>query len=217
MIQNKFSISSLFFSLALCSVLVVGVGCKGKKKIVDTTPQESSAAEQQMAKVKSALMALLNADYTSIRQVEDAERELAEIKGMGIGDTEIASLILDVEDKLARERERLSKKDAEAKAKAEKDAFNNNLNSLFNDIASASSTNIANMKIEEALNMFSSRDALVLIAISQENGKKDYDRPTTITKYLNYLKDQKKNPNMIDKINFDAQGKIKELELTKSN
>ena len=152
MIQNKFSISSLFFSLALCSVLVVGVGCKGKKKIVDTTPQESSAAEQQMAKVKSALMALLNADYTSIRQVEDAERELAEIKGMGIGDTEIASLILDVEDKLARERERLSKKDAEAKAKAEKDAFNNNLNSLFNDIASASSTNIANMKIEEALN-----------------------------------------------------------------
>ena len=113
---------------------------------------------------------------------------------MGIGDTTIASLILDVEDKLARERERLAKKEAEAKAKAEKAAFNANLNGMFNDIANAGSTNIANMKIEQALNMFSSDDALVLIAISEENGKKDYDRPTTIGKYLNYLKDQKRKP-----------------------
>jgi hypothetical protein len=215
MIQNKFS--SLLFSLALASLMVVGVGCKGKKKVVDTTPQQSSAAQQQLDKAKAALMAMLDKDYTSLQQIDAAERELAQIKSMGIGDTEVASLILDVEDKLARERERLTKESAEEKAKADKEAFNNNLRSLFDDIANASSTNIANMKIEEALDLFSSKDALVLIVISEENGKKDYDRPTNISKYLNYLKDQKKNPNMIGEMSVDSQGKIKELELIKNN
>jgi len=55
----------------------------------------------------------------------------------------------------------------------------------------------------------------VLIVISEENGQKDYDRPTTIRDYLNYLKDQKKNFNKISNIQFDGSGRITELELTK--
>ena len=43
----------------------------------------------------------------------------------------------------------------------------------------------------------------------------DYDRPTTIKNYLNYLKDTKNDINRIDKIIYDDNGKIKELDLFK--
>jgi len=55
----------------------------------------------------------------------------------------------------------------------------------------------------------------VLIIIAQSGGITDYDEPTTIQKYLNYLKDQKKKADTIENIVFDDAGKIKELELTK--
>ncbi len=63
--------------------------------------------------------------------------------------------------------------------------------------------------------MFSSPDTPVLIVINESNGEKDYDRPTTIREYLNYLKDQKKNINKIQKLEFDDAGKITEVELRK--
>ncbi|HLZ16132.1 MAG TPA: hypothetical protein VKQ08_03795, partial [Cyclobacteriaceae bacterium] len=74
-----------------------------------------------------------------------------------------------------------------------------------------------NSSINEALTLFASPQAPVLIVISEEDGKKDYDRPTTITAYLNYLKDQKKNINDIAGLKTDASGKITELELKKTN
>ena len=46
---------------------------------------------------------------------------------------------------------------------------------------------------------------------------KDYDRPTTARKYLEYLKDQKKNLNEIGEIEYDEDGKIKLLELIKKD
>ena len=52
--------------------------------------------------------------------------------------------------------------------------------------------------------------------ISESNGQKDYDRPTTIRDYLNYLKDQKKNMNQISNLQFDSAGKITEMELKKN-
>ena len=61
---------------------------------------------------------------------------------------------------------------------------------------------------------FTDGDVPVFIVFYRENGVKDYDKPTTIEKYLNYIKDQKKNPNKIDKIIFNDQGKIEEIELT---
>jgi hypothetical protein len=48
-----------------------------------------------------------------------------------------------------------------------------------------------------------------------EGETKDYDRPTTIRRYLEYLKDQKKNMNAVHNIQYDASGKITELELIK--
>ena len=81
-------------------------------------------------------------------------------------------------------------------------------------IADASSVDYANRKINETMKFFAASDAPVFIVFYRENGVKDYDKPTTIEKYLNYIKDQKKNPNKIDKIIFNDQGKIEEIELT---
>jgi hypothetical protein len=47
------------------------------------------------------------------------------------------------------------------------------------------------------------------------NGSKDYDRPTTIRKYLDYIKDQRRYEMQAELLKLDEQGKIKELELIK--
>jgi hypothetical protein len=71
------------------------------------------------------------------------------------------------------------------------------------------------MFINDALGLFNSPDAPVLIIISKTGDIVDYDRPTTIKNYLNYLKDTKNNINKVEKIVYDDNGKIKELELLK--
>ena len=43
----------------------------------------------------------------------------------------------------------------------------------------------------------------------------DYDKPTTIKRYLDFLKDQKVNRNNVDSYLLDQNGKIKELDLIK--
>jgi len=87
------------------------------------------------------------------------------------------------------------------------------LENYFNGVAAAGNASIANQTIQEALGMFSNQETPVLIVIHEENGIKDYDEPTTITKYLEYLKDTKKNLNYISDIRMDANGKVSELEL----
>lgn len=89
------------------------------------------------------------------------------------------------------------------------------LNSYFSGIANASSTSAANRSIQEAVGMFGSSDAPVLIIFYAANGQEDFDEPTTISKYLNYLKDQGKNPHKVKELVLDAQGKVKELVLVK--
>ncbi len=89
------------------------------------------------------------------------------------------------------------------------------LENYFNAIASSPSVETANSNISEALTMFETSDVPVIIAFFRENGVKDYDEPTTIKKYLNYLKDQKKNPNRVDKVITNDDGKIVELDLIK--
>jgi hypothetical protein len=117
----------------------------------------------------------------------------------------------DEEQKRKQEAEEQARKDAEAK----KQAPSQKLDLFFNAIANSGNVNGANNSINEALALFTSPDTPVLIVISEENGQKDYDRPTTIRNYLNYLKDLKKNPNKISNLQFDSSGKITELELTK--
>ncbi|WP_040416461.1 hypothetical protein [Cyclobacterium qasimii] len=87
------------------------------------------------------------------------------------------------------------------------------LENYFNAVANASSLQSANNTIREALGMFSNQNTPVLIVIHEESGRKDYDEPTTIERYLNYLKDTKKNLNFISDIRMDGSGKVTELEL----
>jgi hypothetical protein len=82
-------------------------------------------------------------------------------------------------------------------------------------IATAPSFNSANTSITELLGMFESKNTPVLIVIFDDGVDIDYDEPTTIEKYLNYLKDQKKNPNDLRDYKTNAAGKITELELGK--
>jgi len=108
------------------------------------------------------------------------------------------------------ERERARQNESKASTPAVK------LNQYFNSIATSSNTGSANASINEALGLFASPQTPVLIVISESNGEKDYDKPTTIKDYLNYLKDQKKNINTISDLKTDANGKITELELRKN-
>ncbi|TNF38834.1 MAG: nucleoid-structuring protein H-NS, partial [Cytophagales bacterium] len=87
------------------------------------------------------------------------------------------------------------------------------LENSFNAVAAAGSLNAADQSIQQTLAMFSNQETPVLIVIHEENGIKDYDEPTTIKKYLEYLKDTKKNLNYISDIRLDANGKVSELEL----
>ena len=91
------------------------------------------------------------------------------------------------------------------------------LEKYFIAIANAPDMNAANSSINEALFLFASDQTPVLIVISKEGEEKDYDKPTTIRAYLNYLKDQKKNVNRISNLVTNDAGKIKEVELIKQN
>lgn len=124
------------------------------------------------------------------------------------------------EDEEARkkreEEERMrAEADAEAKRKAAASTPAAKLDQYFNAIAGSGNASSANSSINEALSLFSSAQIPVLIVIAEENGMKDYDKPTTIQDYLNYLKDQKKNLNTITDLKFDGAGKITEVELTR--
>jgi hypothetical protein len=115
------------------------------------------------------------------------------------------------EERKRKEADEQARRDAEAK----KQAPAQKLDTYFSAIANAANVNSANNTINEALGLFASPDTPVLIVISEENGQKDYDRPTTIRQYLDYLKDTHKSMNKIGNLQFDSSGKIKELELVK--
>lgn len=121
------------------------------------------------------------------------------------------------EDERKRLAEEAARRDAEAR---QKEMLANEprtrLNQYFQSIAGSGNAASANSSINEALTLFASPDTPVLIVISEEGSQKDYDRPTTIRQYLNYLKDTKNNSNTISDLQFDNSGKITEVELRKN-
>jgi hypothetical protein len=122
------------------------------------------------------------------------------------------------EERKRKEEEEKAKRESEARMReAEANAPKAKLGKYFDAIASSNNVTSANSSISEALALFASPDTPVLIVISEENGQKDYDKPTTIRDYLNYLKDQKKNANKISDLKFDASGMITEVELRKNS
>jgi len=133
-----------------------------------------------------------------------------------------------MEQEAAAQKERdaeSARKEAEAEAQRKAEAaranepadvaINTRVNNYFEATAQASTVAAANATIADALTLFASPETPVLIVISEEGGQKDYDRPTTIRDYLNYIKDQKKNSNRISNVKMDSAGKITEVEVRK--
>lgn len=133
---------------------------------------------------------------------------------------EIVELIERAEIKIAKEmaeRDRLAeeKRLAEEQRLRELEEQNKpqtDLTGYFNMIVNAKDVVTANNAIKDALKLFESPDAVVLIRISNYG---DYDRPTTAVNYLNYLKDQKKLNVSVYDVKYNSANKITELELIK--
>jgi len=213
------------FRMILVMVLIVSLGagftsCKSSKKAA----KKKAAMElaEKTAKAKADLLAIINDDGTMT--LEEKEFKLATIKRMNLEDKEVNNLILQAEEMLARERAALERKKEEERLRIEQEERERELreggqyraiNLSLDAVAGAGDVATANIRIREALSAFAGDEVPVLILISREGEVKDYDRPTTIRKYLEFIKDQKKSPNKVLNAVFDNTGKIKELELIK--
>ncbi len=200
--------------ILLAAFITLGgtTSCKSKKKLA----KEAAEAEYK-SKVEEAtrdLNAIL--DDETLWTLEEKEARVQTIKDWNLQNAEVDDLIFQAEKKLARER---AQKEEEARRAAEEReqaaAADVVLGRNFNSIANAGSVSQANRVINETLDMFESPNVTVLIIIKQNAGFNDYDRPTTIENYLNYLKDQKKATEKISDIKYNSNGKINELELIK--
>lgn len=200
--------------ILLAAFITIGgtTSCKSKKRLA----KEAAEAEykSKVAEAIKDLNAIL--DDETLWTLEEKEARVQTIKNWNLQNAEVDDLLFQVEKKLARER--AQKNEEERRAAEEREhaqSTNVVLENNFRSIANAGSISQANRVINETLGMFESNNVPVLIIISQAGGFNDYDRPTTIEKYLNYLKDQKISRNSVNDIKYNANGKISELELIK--
>lgn len=213
----KHKITTVMLVLLATFITLGGTtSCKSKKRLA----KEAAEAEYK-ARVADAvkdLTAIL--DDETPWTLEEKEHRVQTIKDWNLQNAEVDDLLFQVEKKLARERAQAEKeaeearKEAEAKAQAQQPK--NVLESNFTRIAASNNITQANSIINETLKLFESKNVPVLIIISQAGGFNDYDRPTTIENYLNYLKDQKTSRNKVANLKFNDNGKITEVELIKN-
>ena len=212
--KNKIT-TVLLVLLATFITLGGTTSCKSKKRLA----KEAAEAEYKarVAEAVRDLTAILDDETTWT--LEEKEHRVQTIKDWNLQNAEVDDLLFQVEKKLARERAQAEQKAEEERRAAEEAAKakepKNMLEKNFAGIANASSVTQANRIINETLQMFSSNSVPVLIIISQAGGFNDYDRPTTIENYLNYVKDQKANRNQVYNLKFNDAGKITEVELIK--
>ena len=205
----KSKITTIMMVLLAVFITLGGTtSCKSKKRLA----REAAEAEYK-SKVEQAVKDL-NAilDDETLWSLEEKEARVKTIKDWNLQNAEVDDLIFQVEKKLARER---AQKEEEERNKQEAQNANTTLERNFTTIAQSGSVSQANRTINETLGLFESPNVPVLIIIKQNAGFNDYDRPTTIEKYLNYVKDQKKASEKVHDIKYNANGKINELELIK--
>jgi hypothetical protein len=197
--------------LVLLAALALGAGgCKAKKE----ARAAAAAKAETIAKARADLLSVIN-DQGSMT-LEEKEEVVARIKDMNLQDAEIQNLIDRAEAAIAEERSATRNNPVTTAPSAGSGAVNaSSVNNTMRDIARASGSEV-NFKIQEAMSMFASPDTPVLIVISQSGDRTDYDEPTTIKKYLEYLKDTRNEPAAVKNLEFDANGKIKEVELSKN-
>ncbi len=192
--------------LLLVLLLSIAPACKTTEPIKDDTDTTIVAVDSLLLDSKAIVKDLLRADCT--KTLDEKEAVLTLVKARKHNDVELNTLIAQVEEQIRLERERIAKEEAALVQTTEV-----KLTTLFDGIAAAESVESANIQIASAMGFFSSENANVLIIIKESDGIKDYEKPSKIAPYLNYLKDQKKNPNTINRIIYDDNQKIKTIEL----
>lgn len=211
------SLSKTVMVLLVATIAFGGAtSCKSKKKMA----KEKAAAEYALKvdNAKKDLTAIINGS-TNWTADEMTDR-IDIIKTYNIDDKEVKGLITQAEAKVEEirneemrraEEERISREE-EAKIRAAQSEFAV-INKQFNAISTAANVDMANNQIQQTLQSFETPDIPVLIIVSQSGGIKDYDRPTTISMFLNYLKDKKQYKYKVESVKRNSLGKISELEL----
>ena len=209
----KSKITTIMMVLLAAFITIGGTtSCKSKKKLAKEAAEAEykSKCEQAITDLNAIL------DDETLWTLEEKEARVQTIKDWNLQNAEVDDLLFQVEKKLARER---AQRDEEIRRAAQEQeqaaAADVVLGRNFNSIANAGSASQANRIINETLEMFESPNTPVLLIIKQNAGFNDYDRPTTIENYLNYVKDQKKASEKVHEIKYNANGKINELELIK--
>ena len=196
-----------FFILLIAISLVSLSSCKSKKKVIDIEEDAVEVVNPNIMKSKTALQKIL--DDNGTMTIAEKEKILADIKALNLDDDELNDMITKAEKKIADDKAEIERQKEAAKPE-------NMLKSYFGKIANAANEAEANANIDKALGLFTSPKSTVLIIIAEDAHMKDYDKPTNISKYLNYLKDTKNNTNTVDEIKWDANKKIKTLILKKN-
>lgn len=204
-----------FILIVMMALVTIGgtTSCSSKKKLA------KKEYEAKVEQAKADLNAIINGETQWT--LEEQMSRVDEIEKSELQNPEIDELLVKAKEKLIKEK-------AEAEREAEEERLRaleeekakalvpvTSLQDYFAIIAAAPDAETANDKIAEALEMFSSPDCPVLIIVYQLGDVVDYDAPTTIDKYLNYIKDQKIVNVDINDIKYDNNHKITELELIK--
>jgi len=217
--KHLIKLARIMVIILLAGITVGGLSsCQSKKKLAKE--QAEAAYNTKVQQAKKDLNAMLNGttDWT----LDEQFKRLDTIKSYNIDDQEVKNLIVKVADKLNTEKAEAERKAEEerlrkaekAKKQAELAKFNV-LNEKFAGIAHAGSYDEADKEISLVLNLFATPDVPVLIIIDQVDGVNDYDRPTTASRFLNYLKDIKSYSYAVESVKRNTEGKITELELIK--
>lgn len=214
-ITQALIIGTLIFGTASIS------GCKKKKELAAAQAAEAAEIAQQVKESTATLQSIL-ADNT-LDNIDENYEKLNAVKKLNLTDAGVNDLINQVQAKLLDDTEALkAQQQAEAEALRIQQAADlkiandkSTLNQHFEALTGQTDYEKANNIISNTLPMFSNDDVPVLVIISEENGEKDYDKPTNIKDYLNYLKDRKAYKAEVETIEYDDNGKIKELELRK--
>ena len=186
------------------------------------------AKKEYQAKVEQAnndLNAIINNETEWTLEEQQARLEEMKQTDFSTNNPEVEEMIERAEAKITNEyaerdriaKERLAGDRRKAEEQRLRDIEDQNkpqtgLTDYFNMIVNAKDANTANKAINQALKLFASPDAVVLIRL---NNYGDYDKPTTAANYLNYLKDQKSLNVAVDNIKYNKENKITELELIK--
>lgn len=211
--------------LAWILILLMGLtlpltSCKSKKKQAE---EQARLEAEAKAKERDAYIAQLNKlTKYPISDMNEWEEKYAAFKDLVFknpfkGEMSVEGSIAKVESFFQAEKERLESLVEETQDVNDYEDPNKELKieirETFNEIVQADSYEEANQLINSLLPKFASSETPVLIVIDQEGMDKAYDRPTTAEKFLNYLKDQKRNPYSVLDVLVNRNGKIQSMEL----